>query len=105
MLRNVKPVTLAVFNSREEAEPMRQLLCEAGIWSEVRPETDIEELLQFGRAATSVKVEVPREDFEQALQLLYEWNGGEGRETPGEVWLPWVTGQADEQRGKRDGPR
>jgi hypothetical protein len=104
MVRFMKPVTLAVFNSREEAEPMRQLLGEAGIWAEVRRETTAEGLLQFGRAVTGVKVEVPREDFEKALQLLYGWNTGDA-EGQGGSWLPWMDRVSGEPRARREDSR
>ena len=95
----MKSVTLAVFNSPEEAEPTRQLLCDAGIWAEVRPEKAAGGFFQFSRPTTGVKVEVPREDFEEALQLIYEWNsGGEGQ---GSAWLPWMGKPSGEARAQR----
>ena len=101
MVHFMKPVTLAVFNSREEAEPMRQLLCDAGIWAELRPETDAAGLLQFGRPVSGVKVEVPREDFEDALQLVYGWNTGD-TEGQGDAWIPWMEKTGREPRRRPD---
>lgn len=97
----MKPVTLAVFNSREEAEPLRQHLCEAGIWAEIRRESGGEGLLSFARPTTGVRVEVPREDFEEALQLIYDFNaGGEVKHDEGvQGWMPWAD---KESRRKRD---
>jgi hypothetical protein len=70
----MKPVTLAAFNTREEAEPLRAWLSSQGIWAEVRSESDAAGLLEFARPSAGVRVEVPREDFETALRLVYDWN-------------------------------
>ncbi len=70
----MKPVTVAAFNSREEADPLRAWLRAQGIRAELRQETDPGALLEFARPAAGVRVEVPREDFETALGLVYGWN-------------------------------
>jgi hypothetical protein len=70
----MKPVTVAAFNTREEAEPLYRLLCAHGISAAVRSESSADAMLQFARPAAGVLVEVPRECFETALQLVYSWN-------------------------------
>jgi hypothetical protein len=83
----MKPVTLAAFNTREEAEPLRAWLCSQGIWAEVRNESDTAGLLEFARPSAGVRVEVPREDFENALQLVYDWNvAADAGVKPGNPW-------------------
>lgn len=95
----MKPVTVAAFNSREEAEPLRAWLCAQGIEAEIRRETDPDGLLHFARPAPGVRVEVRREDFEAALNLVYGWNNSADEGFPPSE-LPRV---ADE-RGPRPSP-
>ncbi len=70
----MKPVTLAAFNSREEAEPLLQWLLAAGIQAEVQSEAGPEPTFEFSRPSAGVRIAVPRDDFEAALRLVYDWN-------------------------------
>ena len=63
----MKPVTLAVFNSREEAEPVQRLLRDRGISAEIRLERGETVFADYARSVSGVRVEVSREDFEEAL--------------------------------------
>lgn len=76
----VKPVTVAAFNSPEEAESLRMRLTEAGIPAWVFRESVTEDLIDSARLSAGVRVEVPRQEFEAALKLVYDWNAeSEGR--------------------------
>ena len=76
----MKPISVAVFNSRDEAEPLQALLVAAGIAAEIRNELRMDTGLGFGCPSAGVRIEVPREDFERALQMVYGWNADQDRE-------------------------
>jgi hypothetical protein len=70
----VKSVTLAEFNSPAEAESLHRRLIAAGIRAELRAESKVEKVLTFFRPTAGMRIEVPREDFEAAVKLVYDWN-------------------------------
>jgi hypothetical protein len=70
----MKPVTVAAFNSPEEAEPLRQRLIAAGIQAQLRHELESEGKTPVLRPSAGVRIEVPREHFEAALRFVYDWN-------------------------------
>lgn len=70
----MKTVTVAAFNSISEAESLKMRLIAAGIQAEIHNETGLDETLEFSRVRAGVQIEVPRADFEAALQLVYAWN-------------------------------
>jgi hypothetical protein len=85
----MKPVSVAAFNSREEAEPLCHRLRAAGIVAEIREELRLDVGMGFGRPSTGVRIEVPRDDFEAALRLVYGWNAGaEGIPEPPDWLVP-----------------
>jgi hypothetical protein len=73
----MKPVSVAALNSRDEAEPLRARLQAAGIRAEIRDELSLGDHSFFARPSAGVRVEVARNDFETALQLIYDWNAAE----------------------------
>lgn len=73
-LNPMKNVTVAVFNSLTEAEPLKQRLVAAGIQAEMHSESKLDEDLDFARVSAGVRIEVPRADFEAALEIVYDWN-------------------------------
>ena len=73
----MKPISVAAFNSRDEAGPLRARLVAAGIAAEIHNELRMDTGLGFGCPSAGVRIEVPREDFETALQLVYGWNAGQ----------------------------
>ena len=85
----MKPVSVAAFNSRDEAEPLRTHLVAAGIAAEIRSELRMDMVLGFGRPSAGVRIEVPREDFEAALQMVYGWNADQdqGLNPPLPEWM------------------
>jgi len=85
----MKPISVAAFNSRDEAEPLRERLVAAGIAAEIHNELRMDTALGFGCPSAGVRIEVPREDFEAALQLVYGWNADQDgilKPTP----LEWI---------------
>ena len=102
----MKPVSVAAFNSREEAEPLRARLVTAGIAAEIHNESPVVAGLDFARPTAGVRIEVPRETFETALQLVYGWNAGEDgslNPPPPEWMAPTPAGAATSLR-PRTGP-
>jgi hypothetical protein len=90
----MKPVSVAAFNSREEAEPLCACLLAAGIAAEIRDELRLDMGLGYGRPSAGVRVEVPRDDFEAALQVVYGWNAGaDAHQGPIEWLTPETSGQ------------
>jgi len=77
----MKSVTVAAFNSPAEAEPLKMRLVAAGIAAEVHSESKLDEELDFSRVSAGVRIEVPRSDFEAALNIVYAWNVTETVET------------------------
>jgi hypothetical protein len=71
---NMKPVTVAAFNSPAEAEPLKKRLLAAGIEAQIRRESKLEDELDFSRVSAGVRIEVPRSDFDAALGIVYDWN-------------------------------
>lgn len=70
----MKTVTVAAFNSPAEAEPLKSRLAAAGIQAEIHSESKLGETLDFSRPRAGVRIEVPRDDFERALRMVYDWN-------------------------------
>jgi hypothetical protein len=70
----MRTVTVAEFNSAADAEPLHQRLVAAGIKAVLcngsRPETTP----TFFRPSAGVRIEVPRDEFETAFRLVYDWN-------------------------------
>jgi len=77
----MRAVTVAAFNSQAEAEPLKTRLVAAGISAEVHSESRLDEELDFSRVSAGVRIEVPRSDFEAALDIVYAWNVTETAET------------------------
>ena len=77
----MKTVTVAAFNSQAEAEPLKARLVAAGIAAEVHSESKLDEELDFSRVSAGVRIEVPRSDFDAALDIVYAWNVTETAET------------------------
>jgi hypothetical protein len=75
----MKTYTVAAFNSPEEAEPIRQRLVEAGIAAELYEEARMDKTWFLPRASAGVRIEVPRKDFERALNLVHGWEQSRDR--------------------------
>ena len=73
----MKPITVAAFNSPAEAEPLKRRLVAAGIPAEICNEPKPDGTQDYSRASAGVQIEVPRVNFEAALEIVYDWNMGE----------------------------
>ena len=70
-------VTVATFNKREMAEPLRQRLAKAGIHAEVQDEHRFEWLWFVFKPLAAIRLKVHKQDFERAQKLLNEWDATE----------------------------
>jgi hypothetical protein len=82
----MKTVTVAEFNSAADAEPLHRRLVAAGIKAALSGAQG-ERTLTFFRPSAGVCIEVPREEFEAAFRLVYDWNSEQKTEEP-DVPLP-----------------
>ena len=71
-------IPVALFSDRAKAEPLQKRLVESGIQAEIHDELRLEKLWFVSKPATGVRLEVPAEQFERALQLLINWDVAEG---------------------------
>lgn len=67
-------VTIATFNRREQAEPLKQQLEQAHIHAEIHDESTMERLWFVAHPLACVRVKVPSEEFETAQKLLRVWD-------------------------------
>lgn len=65
---------------------MQTRLGAAGIAAQVRPESEVEHLAEFSRPCAGMRVEVPRNAFEAALKMVYDWNSS--AESKPSVFMP-----------------
>jgi hypothetical protein len=105
----MKPISVAAFNSRDEAEPLRARLVAAGIAAEIHKELRMDTALGFGCPSAGVRIEVPREDFETALQMVYGWNADQdgSLNPPPPDWMvpPPMPERTSASLQAREGPR
>ena len=73
----MKTITVAAFNSPAEAEPLKRRLIAAGISAEIHNEPKPDGTQDYSRASAGVQIEVPRVQFEAALEIVYDWNTGQ----------------------------
>jgi hypothetical protein len=71
-------VTIATFNERAKAEPLRKRLENAGIHAEVLEEYRFEWLWFVFKPLAAMRLKVHKQDFERAQKLLNEWDAAEG---------------------------
>ena len=71
-------VTVATFNERDKAEPLRQRFEKAGIHAEVQDEHRFEWLWFVFKPLAAIRLKVHKQDFERAHKLLNEWDAAEG---------------------------
>jgi hypothetical protein len=79
-VRFMKMITVAAFNAPADAEPLKKRLIAAGIPAEIHNEPVPDETQDYSRASAGVHVEVPRMQFEAALEIVYDWNTDQGTE-------------------------
>ena len=83
----MRTVTVDEFGSLAEAEPLKRRLLAAGIPAELHSEPKLEPKLTFSRVTAGVRIEVPREAFEVALGIAYDWHATKDSERiiPGQL--------------------
>ena len=70
-------ISIALFDSRSNAEPFQRRLSEAGIPAEVHDCTSIK----------GARLDVPTDQFERAYSLMQDWDSAEGG-VPGAIRCP-----------------
>jgi len=70
-------ITVALFNQRSQAEPLKHRLAEHGIKTEIHDELRLEKLWFVSKPTTGVRLEVASNDFEKCENLLAEWDATE----------------------------
>jgi len=83
----MRTVTVDEFGSLVEAEPLKRRLLAAGIPAELHTEPKLDSKLNFSRVTAGVRIEVPRETFETALGIVYDWHATKDSERimPGQL--------------------
>ena len=71
-------ISIALFNSRSDAEPIQQRLAQAGIVAEIHEELRLQKLWFVSRRAAGARLEVAVDQFERAERLLLAWDCAEG---------------------------
>ncbi|MEO8427922.1 MAG: DUF2007 domain-containing protein [Verrucomicrobiota bacterium] len=71
-------ITVATFNKREQAEPLRQRLEAAAIHAEIHDEHRFEWLWFVFKPLAAIRLKVHKKDFETARTLLNELDATEG---------------------------
>ncbi len=71
-------VTVATFNQRSQAEPVKKRLVETGIPAEIDHESTLEWLWFAATPVVKVRIKVPTADFEATIRLLRRWDAEEG---------------------------
>jgi len=70
----VNRISIALFNSRSDAEPIQQRLAQAGIVAEIHEELRLQKLWFVSRRAAGARLEVAVDQLERAEQLLLAWD-------------------------------
>lgn len=94
----MKTVTVAEFNSAADAEPLHRRLVAAGIKAVICG-AQAEKASTFFRPSAGVRIEVPRDEFETAFRLVYDWNSEQKTEEP-DVAFPETTPAAGMEKGQ-----
>jgi predicted Zn-ribbon and HTH transcriptional regulator len=66
-------VTIATFNEAAKAKHLKNRLQEAGVKADIHNEAHLQAVTGMGRPQASAKVLVEEADFENANNLLHEW--------------------------------
>lgn len=74
----MKTIPVASFNTRSQAEALRNRLAASGIRAEIHDELRYARLWFVSRPKSGVRLEVPLTQTERAHQLLIDWQVAEG---------------------------
>jgi len=70
-------VTIATFNEPAKAKRLKQRLQEAGLKADIHNEGHLQAVAFMSKPQANVKLQVDDEDFEQAQQLMTEWEASD----------------------------
>jgi len=70
--------TIATFNERRQAEPLRARLKESGIPAEIEDESAMERLWFVSSPLAGVRLKVRSSDYKKAIRLLHRWDVMDG---------------------------
>ncbi len=71
-------MTLATFNDRENAEPLKEKYKAAGVWSEIYDESTAQKTwFMTGTPKAHIRLRIKKEDMEKAQGLLKEWDASD----------------------------
>ena len=71
-------IPVALFQNREQAEPIQRRLAEAGFAAEIHEELWLQKLWYVSKRAAGARLEVAAEQFERAEQALLSWDAADG---------------------------
>ena len=74
----MKTVLVAAFNRLSEAEPVKKKLEEAGIMAEIHEETGVGRFMFAAKPYAAVRIEVPKQNFQEARHSLHTWDTPHG---------------------------
>lgn len=73
----METMPVALFNSLEKAEPIKNRLIQAGFDALIVEKSLLQKLWFVGKEECRVRLEVPSDQFERAQKLLQEWDAAE----------------------------
>jgi len=74
----MKTITLATFNTKDQAEPLRRRLEEAQIAVECEGRSAFRGFWFVAEPIAATRLNVKAEDYERALNLVHEWDAADG---------------------------
>ena len=72
-------ITVATFNQRAKAEPLKERLKASGLWADIFDESSVQKTW-FGTSQPKahIRLRVKKEDLEQAQVRIQEWDAADG---------------------------
>jgi len=74
----METMPVALFSSREKADPIKNRLIQAGFDALIVEKSLLQKLWFVGKEECRVRLEVPSDQFERAEKLLQKWDAEEG---------------------------
>jgi hypothetical protein len=71
-------ISIALFSSRKQAEPIQQRLAKAGIAAEIHEELGLQRLWFVSKRSAGARLEVTADELEKAERMLMAWDNSEG---------------------------
>jgi len=70
-------VTIATFNEPTKAKRLKERLQQSGLKADIHNEGHLQQVAFMSKPQANVKVQVDDDDFEQAQQLMVEWEAND----------------------------